>query len=52
MNINTNIDVANTEAKINDTSEVLSLNENNDKEDNEIFSVGNIKINENVFKEK
>ena len=52
LDINTNIDIANTEDRINDISERLSVSERNDKQDYEIGSIRNIKINKNVFQEK
>ena len=52
FDINTNIDIANTEDRINDISERLSVSERNDKQDYEVGSIRNIKINKNVFQEK
>ena len=52
LDINTNIDIANTEDRINDISERLSVSERNDKQDYEVGSIRNIKINKNVFQEK
>ena len=52
MDINTNIDIANTEDKMNDISERITVSERSDKEDNEISSIRNIKINKNAFQEK
>ena len=43
--INTNIDVANTDER-------LTVTEISEKEDNELGSIRNIKINQNAFKEK
>ena len=43
--INTNIDVANTDER-------LTVTEISEKEDNEIGSIRNIKINQNAFQEK
>ena len=52
FDINTNIDIANTEDRINDISERLSVSERNDKQDYEVGSIRNIKINKNVVQEK
>ena len=52
LDINTNIDIANTEDRINDISERLSVSERNDKQDYEVGSIRNIKINKNAFQEK
>ena len=49
MDINTNIDIANTEDKFNDISEKLSETEINNKEENEIGPIRNININKNAF---
>ena len=49
LDANINVNIANTEDKINDISERLTASEKNDKGDDEISSIRDIKINENAF---
>ena len=49
LDANINVNIANTEDKINDISERLTVSEKNDKGDDEISSIRNIKINKNDF---
>ena len=49
LDANINVNIANTEDKINDISERLTVSEKNDKGDDEISSIRNININKNDF---
>ena len=49
---NNNIDISNIKDELNDISKRISVGERKNKENSELGSIWDIKINKNIFKEK